>query len=603
MADLTGQQFGNYRLIRHLGTGGFGAVYLGMHVHLRREAAIKILLKLDEREIEQFRREAQIIARLVHPHIVTLFDYDVMAGTPFLVMMYAEQGTMRERYRRGTRAPLAEVTEYIIQAAQGLQFAHDQHVLHRDVKPANMLLGPRGELLLSDFGVAVMWSGTRSISTQNASGTHVYMAPEQYRGHPRPASDQYALAITAYEWLSGARPMADSPLGLGMLQMTRPEVQAPPLRRVIPLLPSRVDDVLRRALASDWQARFPSIAVFAEELARAASRDPGIHTRSSALTRPALSSPSMPPLYLTGQTRTPSETARRVMPDTQPSTAPTHRPSETTPPPLPQRNALTPPPPPPDAGYPAYAPPPPPPNTPIQYPLPVTPRQAPVSLVPAKTRIPRPLVLPVTRAGNARLTWTWTIGYTLFLLFLSIPLLVLSEVYATATPTWVFVVVGIDLTFLALSGTVLCGALLGKWRGGLISLLMAGLVLAGIYLLHPGDLASPASDWKNFFYYLVIPISSFITGWIYERRRYANFGKNFLSMLAGTALLLGPLLIASVVTSTTTSSSSTALSPAMEYLATVWCMLILFIFPLALLAAGLAALLQKMVGRGVQQSR
>ena len=134
-----------------------------------------------------------------------------------------------------------------------------------------MLLGPGEQLLLSDFGIAVMWSGTRSISTQKVIGTHGYMAPEQFQGHPRPASDQYSLAITTYEWLSGSRPMADAPLGLGMLQMVRPETAIPAVRRVAPHLPPKLDDVLQRALASDWQARFPSVREFAEKLTRAAN--------------------------------------------------------------------------------------------------------------------------------------------------------------------------------------------------------------------------------------------------------------------------------------------------------------------------------------------
>src|SRR5690349_13598166 len=99
MSNLTGQLLGNYRLVKHLGMGGFGEVYLGTHIHLRREAAIKLLLKLDEQEIEFFRNEAEIIARLVHPHIITLFDFDVAGEMPFIVMMYAPQGNLRMRYR------------------------------------------------------------------------------------------------------------------------------------------------------------------------------------------------------------------------------------------------------------------------------------------------------------------------------------------------------------------------------------------------------------------------------------------------------------------------------------------------------------------------
>lgn len=271
MINLIGQQFGNYRLIRQLGKGGFGEVYLGRHIHIQRDAAIKLLLNLEQDEIEQFRQEAQIIAKLTHSRIVTIFDYDVAGDTPFIVMQYAEHGTLRGRYQRGTQVPLAEVVKYITQAAEGLQFAHDHQVVHRDIKPENMLLGPGGELLLSDFGIAVMWSGTRSIGTQDASGTLAYMPAEQILKHPRPASDQYALAITAYEWLSGARPMSESRMGLGIIQMQYPAVKAPLLQQLVPHLPQKVDDVLQRALSSDWQERFSTIREFAQELERAAN--------------------------------------------------------------------------------------------------------------------------------------------------------------------------------------------------------------------------------------------------------------------------------------------------------------------------------------------
>ncbi|HEY1348474.1 MAG TPA: serine/threonine-protein kinase [Ktedonobacteraceae bacterium] len=266
-----GQQFGNYRLIRHLGTGGCGEVYLGQHIHIRREAAIKILLKLESDEIEQFRQEAQIIANLTHPGIVTIFDYDVAGETPFIVMQYAQQGTLRKHYRRGTRVPAGEVVRYITQAAEALQFAHDHRVVHRDIKPDNMLLGPAGNLLLSDFGIAIVWNSTRSVGVQNASGTLAYMPPEQIMKQPRAASDQYSLAVTAYEWLSGQRPLAGSKMGLGMAQAQYPQMKAPSLRHVSPYLSSQMDDVLQRALAGEWQVRFSTIREFAQELARAAA--------------------------------------------------------------------------------------------------------------------------------------------------------------------------------------------------------------------------------------------------------------------------------------------------------------------------------------------
>ena len=343
MSNLTGHQLGNYRLVRHLGTGGFGEVYLGTHIHLQRESAIKLLLRLDKQEIELFRNEAQIIARLNHPHIVTLFDYDVAGEMPFIVMMYAQQGTMRARHRPGTRIPLSEVIKYITQAASGLQFAHDQHVLHRDIKPANMLLGPGEQLLLSDFGIAVMWSGTRSISTQKVIGTHGYMAPEQFQGRPRPASDQYSLAITTYEWLSGSRPMADAPLGLGMLQLVRPETEIPAVRRVAPHLPPKLDNVLQRALSSDWQARFSSVREFAEELTRAAnSGGPITYTTrpemSAQATSPATPTlqPPVQPITQPTETHTPPEALSTILPGTLPVGTHMHTQSDAARPVLPE---------------------------------------------------------------------------------------------------------------------------------------------------------------------------------------------------------------------------------------------------------------------------
>src|SRR5579864_4627119 len=147
MNDLVGQQLGNYRLIRLLGQGGFADVYLGEHVHLGTQAAIKILTtKLSEREIAHFRNEARIIYHLEHPNIVRVLDFGIENRTPFLVMSYAPGGSARTSHPRGTPLPLQTVVRYVQQIAAALQFAHDQKVIHRDVKPENMLLGRNNEL-------------------------------------------------------------------------------------------------------------------------------------------------------------------------------------------------------------------------------------------------------------------------------------------------------------------------------------------------------------------------------------------------------------------------------------------------------------------------
>jgi len=211
MADRVGQHLGNYRLIALLGQGSFAEVYLGQHVRLTLHVALKVLhTHLTGQEAEHFQQEAETIATLMHPSIVRILDYDVQAGVPFLVMDYAPHGSLRRRYPKGTVVPLPQIVSYVKQIATALQYAHEQKFIHRDVKPENMLLGRQEEVLLSDFGLAALAHSSASLSTQEAMGTLPYMAPEQIEGHPRTASDQYALGVVVYEWLCGTRPFEGS---------------------------------------------------------------------------------------------------------------------------------------------------------------------------------------------------------------------------------------------------------------------------------------------------------------------------------------------------------------------------------------------------------
>src|SRR5215467_452894 len=207
MTDRSGQSVGKYRLTRLLGKGGFAEVYLGTHMYLGSQAAVKLLLAqlASAGEIEQFRREAQTIAALRHPHIVRVLDFDVEDGTPYLVMDYAPNGSLRQQVPAGVPLAPAAIVPLLTQVADALQYAHDQKLVHRDIKPENMLLGERHEVLLSDFGIATVAQSSRYQGTQEVAGTVAYMAPEQVQGHPRPASDQYALGILVYEWLTGER--------------------------------------------------------------------------------------------------------------------------------------------------------------------------------------------------------------------------------------------------------------------------------------------------------------------------------------------------------------------------------------------------------------
>jgi ABC-type transport system substrate-binding protein/serine/threonine protein kinase len=269
MADRVGQQLGNYRLVSLLGQGGYAEVYLGQHVRLSLQAAIKVLhTHLTGSEAEHFYQEAETIAKLTHPSIIRVFDFDVQDGTPFLVMDYAPHGSLRQRYPKGSLVPLPQILSYVKQMAAALQYAHDQKYIHRDVKPENMLIGQHQEVLLSDFGIATIAHSTSSLSagTEGTSGTLAYMAPEQIEGHPRPASDQYALGVVVYEWLCGERPFEGSVSELIAQQLSMPPL---PLRERVQAIPAEVEQVVLRALAKDPKARFASVADFARALEQA----------------------------------------------------------------------------------------------------------------------------------------------------------------------------------------------------------------------------------------------------------------------------------------------------------------------------------------------
>lgn len=264
----TGQQLGNYRLVNLLGKGGFAEVYLGEHVYLKTQVAVKVLqTRLSAQEdMEGFLKEAQTVARLAHPNIVRILDFGVEGETPFLVMDYAPNGTLRQRHARGEMVPLATVTQYVKQVAEALQYAHDEKLIHRDVKPENILLGRRDEVLLGDFGIALVAQSSRYQSTQDVIGTVAYMSPEQIQGKPRPASDQYSLGIVVYEWLSGMRPFGGSFTELCTQHMFAP---VPPLREKVPTLSQEVELVVNTALAKDPKQRFGNIKAFATALEQA----------------------------------------------------------------------------------------------------------------------------------------------------------------------------------------------------------------------------------------------------------------------------------------------------------------------------------------------
>ena len=284
MPDRVGQQLGNYRLTRLLGRGGFADVYLGEHLYLKSRAALKVLrTSLADEDVEQFLAEAQTLARLAHPNIVRVLDFAVERGNPFLVMEYAPRGTMRQHHPRGSYLSLETTTAYVKQAAAALQYAHNHNVIHRDIKPVNMLLGSHQQVLLSDFGLALFSPVPELLSTQEMSGTLPYMAPEQIRGRPRFTSDQYSLGIVVYEWLCGVRPFEGS-----AWQIINQHLSAspPPLREKDPSLPKAVEEVVLKALAKDPEQRYVSMQRFAQAFEQASQQDERALHADSEVTSP-----------------------------------------------------------------------------------------------------------------------------------------------------------------------------------------------------------------------------------------------------------------------------------------------------------------------------
>ncbi|HZU04055.1 MAG TPA: protein kinase [Ktedonobacteraceae bacterium] len=269
MADRVGQQLGHYRLLRMLGQGASAEVYLGEHQYLERLAAIKILhVHMEPDTQEQFRREARTIAHLQHPHIVQVLDFGLDNQTPYLVMEYTPGGTLRSHHPKGTRLPFVQIVTYVNQIASALDYAHQQHVIHRDVKPENLLLNSKHQIVLSDFGLAVVHRTLDSLSTQEPAGTPLYMAPEQIQRHPCAASDQYALGIIVYEWLTGFPPFRGPLFEVFSHHLHQPP---PSLRQRLSGLPIAVEEAVFKALAKDPTHRFVCIADFASALERAFS--------------------------------------------------------------------------------------------------------------------------------------------------------------------------------------------------------------------------------------------------------------------------------------------------------------------------------------------
>ena len=272
-ASLVGQKLGKYEITALLGQGGMATVYRGYQRDVDRSVAIKVLPPhpgQNSQFIERFRLEARTIARLQHPHILPLYDYGDENDVLYLVMAYADGGSVSDRIRRGPM-PLSEIQRIFQQVAEALDYAHRQNVIHRDIKPDNILLDREGHVLLSDFGIVkIIEESEKTINltaTGGLVGTPSYMSPEQAQGLPvNDRTDIYSLGIVIYEMLAGKQPFsAETPMQVVLKHITAP---VPPLHDFNGKLPPQLDGVLQRALEKEPAQRYPSAQTFYEDFKR-----------------------------------------------------------------------------------------------------------------------------------------------------------------------------------------------------------------------------------------------------------------------------------------------------------------------------------------------
>ena len=276
--NLIGQTLGKYRILEQIGRGGMGVVYKAHDTVLDRLVAIKVLaphLTWDEEFVKRFLLEARTAARLKHPNIITIHDVAQVEGYQFIAMEHLEGHSLAEIIRREAPLPMERAVRILDQIAQALDYAHAQALVHRDVKPGNVIVSPHDHATLTDFGVAKALAGTQLTRSGTMLGTPAYMAPEQVKQQPvGPATDVYALGVLAYEMLGGRPPFeGDTPHVLHAHVYEEP----PPLPQVNPKIASAVGGVIHKALAKEPGKRYGNAGAFAKSLGQAVgSRERGI---------------------------------------------------------------------------------------------------------------------------------------------------------------------------------------------------------------------------------------------------------------------------------------------------------------------------------------
>lgn len=276
MLNLIGQSLGRYHVIEQLGEGGMATVYRAYDTRLETDVAVKVIRtenlapSILERALKRFEREAKALAKLTHANIVKVLDYGEYEGRPYLVMPFLPGGTLKQRFR-GQPLPWQDAVRIMLPISKALGYAHEQNIVHRDVKPSNILITQSGDPMLTDFGIAkiIDEEATQDLTgTSAAVGTPEYMAPEQVVSkNVDHRADVYALGIVLYEMVTGRRPFtADTPMAVLFKQASEP---LPRPIQFAPELPDNIERILIKALAKKPEDRYQNMGAFTAALENA----------------------------------------------------------------------------------------------------------------------------------------------------------------------------------------------------------------------------------------------------------------------------------------------------------------------------------------------
>ena len=283
---MTSTKIGRYDVISELGRGGMATVFKAHDPSFDREVAIKVLPREflhDPQFRARFEREIKTVAQLEHPAIVPVYDVGEDDGQPFFVMRNMTGGSLSDWLKQGA-FPLEDTARIVERLCKGLAYAHKKGVIHRDLKPGNILFDNNGEAFISDFGVAKLADAAQNVTGSGVIGTPAYMSPEQAQsGHIDGRSDVYAMGAIIYEMLTGEQPYkADTPMGVVIKHITEP---VPEILRNHPDLPPEVDEVIKKAMSKNPEDRYPTMIDLAKALNKAAFGNEGMIT-DSQMTRP-----------------------------------------------------------------------------------------------------------------------------------------------------------------------------------------------------------------------------------------------------------------------------------------------------------------------------